>query len=106
MASDSKLFKPIHVGNLHLSHRVILAPMERLRSNIAHVPQDMMAEYYAQRASTQGSLLITEATVISPSGGGMDYTAGIWSDEQVAAWKKVIFAIFEGFLSILMSRRL
>ena len=63
--------------------------MERFRSNFAHVPLDMAVEYYAQRASTPGTLLITEATLISPSAGGLDHTAGICTDEQVEAWRKV-----------------
>lgn len=88
-ATDMKLFHSIRIGNLHLSHRIVLAPMERFRSNSAHIPQDMMVKYYAQRASVPGTLLITEATLVSPAGGGLDYAAGIWSDEQVEAWKRV-----------------
>ena len=68
----SKLFKPIRVGNLQLSHRVVLAPLTRFRADDAHVPTDIMADYYAQRASVPGSLLITEATFIAAKAGGYD----------------------------------
>lgn len=87
--SDAKLFQPIRVGNLELSHRVVLAPLTRFRADEAHVPTDVMVDYYAQRASVPGSLLITEGTFIAAKAGGYDYAPGIWSDAQVDAWKKV-----------------
>ena len=90
-----KLFQPIRVGNLQLSHRVVLAPLTRFRATDAHVPTDIMAEYYAQRASTPGTLLISEATFISPQGGGYNNVPGIWNDEQVSAWKKASMKAFE-----------
>ena len=83
------LFQPIHHGTSRLSHRVVMAPLTRCRASDAHVPTDMMLEYYVQRASTPGTLLISEGTVIAPEHGGMDNVPGIWSDDQVSAWKKV-----------------
>ncbi|KAK0460570.1 uncharacterized protein EV420DRAFT_1671111 [Desarmillaria tabescens] len=64
---DSKLFQPIRVGNLTLSHRIVLAPVSRYRSRErSHIPYvSIMKEYYAQRGSDPGTLLITEATFLS-----------------------------------------
>ena len=88
-SSTPKLFQPANVGDLELSNRVVLAPLTRLRADSAHVPTDLMAEYYAQRACVPGTLLITEATFIAAQAGGMPHVPGIWNDAQVAAWKKV-----------------
>ena len=87
--SDLKLFSPIRVGNVDLAHRVVLAPLTRCRADKHHVHTDLAVQYYGQRASVPGSLLITEATFIAPRAGGQDHIPGIWSDEQVAAWKRV-----------------
>ena len=86
---NTKLFQPIRVGKLNLAHRVVLAPLTRFRADDAHVPTDIMVDYYAQRASTPGSLLITEGTFISAKAGGYDNIPGIWSDAQVEGWKRV-----------------
>lgn len=67
----SKLFTPIRVGRLALGHRVVLAPLTRMRADAQGVLIPLAADYYAQRASTPGTLLITEGTVISPQAGGM-----------------------------------
>ncbi|OCB91219.1 NADH:flavin oxidoreductase/NADH oxidase [Sanghuangporus baumii] len=91
--SGAKLFQPIRVGNCELSHRVVLAPLTRYCADDAHVPTDLMVEYYAQRACIPGTLAITEATFIAPKAGGYDNAPGIWSDEQVDAWKKVVDAV-------------
>ena len=87
--ANAKLFQPIRVGNIELKHRVVLAPLTRYRATDSHVPTDMMVDYYVQRASSSGSLLITEATFIAAKAGGYDNVPGIWSDEQVEGWKKV-----------------
>ena len=86
---SSKLFQPIKVGNLDLTHRVVLAPLTRLRVNAQHVPNEITAEYYSQRASEPGTLLITEATFIAGQAGGYPHVPGLWNKEQTAAWKKV-----------------
>lgn len=91
--SDSKLFKPIRVGNVELKHRVVLAPLTRYRATKAHVPTDLMVDYYSQRATSPGGLLITEATFIAARAGGYEQVPGIWSDEQVEGWKKVVDAV-------------
>src|ERR1700722_10261614 len=96
-----RLFKPIQVGELQLSHRVVLAPLTRFRGTITHVPGPYAAEYYAQRGSVPGTLLITEATFIAQRAGGYKNVPGIWSEEQIAGWKEVsAFAAAEMQLTI------
>lgn len=89
------LLSPIQVGNLKLNHRIVLAPLTRYRADNDHVPMDFVKDYYAQRASTPGTLLITEATFISHRTRGEANVPGIWNDEQIAAWKKVTDAVHE-----------
>jgi N-ethylmaleimide reductase len=89
----SHLFRPLQVGALHLSHRVIMAPLTRMRAaQPGDVPWSLNAEYYGQRAS-QGGLLISEASQISDQGKGYPATPGIYSPEQVAGWKLVTKAV-------------
>ena len=89
MSSEStpKLFQPIKVGKFTLSHRIAMAPMTRMRCTDDHVPLPYVKEYYAQRASTPGTLLISEVAQISPAGGGMANTPGIHNEEQIKAWR-------------------
>lgn len=88
----SELFTPLQVGELSLPNRIILAPLTRTRAEAeSRVPTELMAEYYAQRASA--GLLITEATSIHPMGVGYPRTPGIWSEEQVQGWRKVTDAV-------------
>ena len=88
-AATPALFSPIQVGNMKLAHRIVLAPLTRYRANDAHIPTDLVVEYYKQRASVSGTLLVTEATFISPEASGMFNAPGIWNDAQIAGWKKV-----------------
>lgn len=85
------LFSPYKMGKFNLSHRVVLAPMTRCRA-INSIPQPAMAEYYAQRA-TNGGFLITEGTMISPTAAGFPHVPGIFTKEQVEAWKPVVDAV-------------
>ena len=87
----SKLFTPIQVGRYTLPNRLVMAPMTRSRSNDAGVPSDLVATYYEQRADA--GLIIAEGTFPSAMGKGYVRTPGIYSDEQVAAWKKVTSAV-------------
>jgi N-ethylmaleimide reductase len=83
------LFSPIRVGAITLSHRIVMAPLTRLRSEVpGDVPIELMAKYYRQRAS-EGGLLISEGTPVSIGGRGFLGAPGIYSDEQVAGWRKV-----------------
>jgi hypothetical protein len=87
--STPKLFQPLRVGDVELGHRVVFAPVTRYRVDDTHTPLPHVAEYYEQRASTAGSLLISEATLIAQQAGGARNTPGIWSDDQITAWKAV-----------------
>ncbi|XWX00657.1 hypothetical protein V2A60_008678 [Cordyceps javanica] len=95
MASTTKLFQPVRVGNVHLKHRVVMAPLTRFRSDLENVPLPNMLEYYTQRASEPGTLIIVEATGISPNHCGGQHAPGLWSDAQVDAFKKLTDAIHE-----------
>lgn len=90
---SSKLFTPLQIGKSQLQHRMVLAPLTRFRASDEHVPTPMMVEYYTQRASVPGTLLITEATFISPRGAGYPNVPGLWTSEQLAGWKKVTDAV-------------
>ena len=83
------IFQPIEVGEMRLAHRVILAPQTRLRNTSEHVPTDLVTEWYAQRARVPGTLLVAEATYISPQASGWPFAPGIWNDQQISAWRKV-----------------
>ncbi|KAL2798949.1 hypothetical protein BJX66DRAFT_15005 [Aspergillus keveii] len=92
--SESTLFTPLKVGNLQLAHRITLPPMTRFRVTPEnHIPLDIVTEYYAQRASVPGTLLITEATLISQRTGVYKNVPGLWTPEQVAQWRKVTDAV-------------
>ena len=86
---SSKLFQSSRVGNVTLGHRVVMAPLTRFRANDEHVPSPLAAEYYSQRASVPGTLLVSEATLIAGKAGGFANVPGIWNDEQIAGWKRV-----------------
>ncbi|KAF7900433.1 uncharacterized protein EAF01_007735 [Botrytis porri] len=91
--SSSPLFTPLKVGTSELQHRIAMAPLTRFRADDNHVPLPMVTEYYAQRASVPGTLLISEATFIAPQAAGYANPPGIWSKEQIAGWKKVTDAV-------------
>ncbi|KAM5537390.1 hypothetical protein V8D89_008909 [Ganoderma adspersum] len=95
MSSSSipALFRPIQVGDITLRHRVVLAPLTRFRASKKQVLMDLAVKYYTQRASVPGTLLITEATYISHQASGIANTPGIYTDEQIAVWKKVVDAV-------------
>ncbi|KAL1409287.1 hypothetical protein Q8F55_006120 [Vanrija albida] len=87
------LFQPLKVGALGLKHRVVLAPLTRTRADAeTGVPGDLSAEYYAQRSS-DGGLLITEATFIAAEAGGIAGVPGIYSPQQIAKWKETTDAV-------------
>ncbi|AUQ51392.1 NADH:flavin oxidoreductase, Old Yellow Enzyme family [Phaeobacter inhibens] len=86
------LFTPVSIGAINLPNRVVMAPMTRSRSTQpGDVPNAMIAEYYAQRASA--GMIITEATQITPEGKGYSFTPGIHSEAQIARWKQVTDAV-------------
>jgi len=90
----SKLCEPFTLGDLQLPNRMIMAPLTRSRAeNERRVPNDLMAEYYAQRASA--GLIISEATSVDPMGVGYANTPGIWSQDQVEGWKRITNAVHD-----------
>jgi N-ethylmaleimide reductase len=90
-ADTADLFKPVRMGPLTLSNRIVMAPLTRSRAGAGGVPDAMNARYYTQRASA--GLIVTEATNISPQGRGYAFTPGIFSAAQVAGWRRVTEAV-------------
>ncbi|RZC73368.1 hypothetical protein C5167_048850 [Papaver somniferum] len=87
------LMNPYKMGKFQLSHRVVLAPLGRLRS-YDYLPQPHAILYYSQR-TTDGGFLISEATAISETSLRYPRTPGIWTKEQVEAWKPIVKAVHE-----------
>ncbi len=85
------LFNPLQVGALTLPNRILLAPLTRTRADAGHMPNALMAEYYAQRAS--GGLLITECTMITEGTSAFIAEPGIYSAAQIEGWKKTTDAV-------------
>ncbi|KAL5318441.1 hypothetical protein ACEPPN_013501 [Leptodophora sp. 'Broadleaf-Isolate-01'] len=75
-----------------LSHRIVLAPMTRMRASSTGIPHPQAAEYYSKRA-TPGGLLISEGIVVHPRGRGFPNTPGLYTEEQVQAWKPITKAV-------------
>ena len=83
------LFDPLQIGDLAVPNRIFLAPLTRNRSTgPGRVPNALMRDYYVQRASA--GLIISEATSVAPAGVGYPHTPGVWSDEQVEGWRKIV----------------
>ncbi|KAK9238867.1 hypothetical protein V1525DRAFT_340639 [Lipomyces kononenkoae] len=90
------LFNPVKLGNLELSHKVVLAPCTRFRNEDDGSPmEDLMPEHYAMRSLVPGTFLIAEATDVNAFMGGYNNVPGIYSSEQIAAWKKVTDAVHQ-----------
>ena len=89
------LFDPLRAGDIDLATRIVMAPLTRNRASLGQVPNELMREYYAQRAdpATGAGLLITEATQVCPEGQGYLDTPGIHSAEQVAGWRRITDAV-------------
>ena len=91
--SASPLLRPLEVGAWELPNRLVMAPLSRCRAVDNRVPNALMAEYYAQRASA--GLILSEATSVDPMGVGYPNTPGIWNDEQVEGWQQVTRAVHD-----------
>ena len=99
--SESRLFRPLKIGHMEVRHRIAMAPLTRLRAGEDRVPSPLMKEYYGQRASAPGTLLISEGTFVSAAAcGGFPGAPGIWRADQVAAWRAVVDEVHRrgGFL--------
>ncbi|HAR18820.1 MAG TPA: alkene reductase, partial [Bradyrhizobium sp.] len=91
--TSSSLFSPLKVGPYELKHRVVMAPLTRMRAaRPSLAPRPMNAEYYAQRA-TEGGLLIAEASPVVATGFGNPGVPGIYSEAQIAGWREVVDAV-------------
>jgi N-ethylmaleimide reductase len=87
----SLLYSPVTLGPYTFKNRLVMSPMTRSRA-LGNVPDELMVEYYKQRASSAG-LIITEGTSPSPNGLGYPRIPGIFSAAQVAGWKKITDAV-------------
>lgn len=87
------LFDPITIGEISLNNRIVMAPLTRNRAIAGNCPGPMTVDYYRQRAAA--GLIIAEASQISPMGQGYLDTPGIYSQEQVAAWRHVTDAVHQ-----------
>ena len=87
----AELNTPLTVGDFEIKNRLVMAPLTRARSGVSRVPNDLMVEYYQQRANA--GLILTEATVIGSKTVGYADTPGLWSQEQAQAWNKIIEAV-------------
>ena len=87
------LFTPLALGDLHLRNRIVMAPMTRSRSSVDATPNELMVEYYRQRAGA--GLIVSEG--IAPNADGLGYcrTPGLYTSKQVAAWRKVTDAVHD-----------
>ncbi len=85
------LFDPLKLGDITLPNRIIMAPLTRARAGAERMPNELMAQYYAERASA--GLIISEATSVTPMGVGYADTPGLWSAEQVEGWKLITKAV-------------
>jgi len=88
---DSILFSPTRLGRHRLRNRIVFPPLTRQRAAAGDVATDLMAQYYAQRASA--GFMISEGTQIEPRGQGYAWTPGIYSAAQIAGWRKVTDAV-------------
>ncbi len=91
MSKTNLLLTPLKVGDLQLSNRVVMSPLTRARAEADHVPGKLVEKYYAQRAGA--GLIISECTMTAVHGSAFVNEPGIYSQEQIAAWKKVTDAV-------------
>lgn len=83
----SKLFTPLQMGDILLPNRIVMSALTRCRASEGRVPNNLMRQYYTQRASA--GIILTEAIAISEQAVGYRDTPGIWNNTQVEAWKKI-----------------
>ena len=89
----TRLFEPVQLGAIRARNRILMAPLTRARATRAHVPTPIMVDYYRQRATA--GLIISEGVGVSRQGLGWPFAPGIWSGEQVEAWKPITNAVHE-----------
>jgi N-ethylmaleimide reductase len=87
------LFSPLQVGPYRLNHRVVMAPLTRMRAERPSLaPRPLNAEYYGQRA-TPGGLIIAEASPVMATGHGSPGTPGIYSEQQIKGWARLALLV-------------
>jgi N-ethylmaleimide reductase len=87
------LFSPLTIGPYRLAHRLVMAPLTRMRAEqSSFAPRSLNAEYYAQRA-TPGGLIVAEASPVMATGRGNPRTPGIYSESQIEGWRDVVDAV-------------
>ncbi len=91
--AGSRLFKPLKIGTIEVKHRIVMPALSRMRATKDHIPTDLMLEYYTQRAAVPGTLIITEANILSAEHSGYTHAPGIWKPEQINAWRKITDAV-------------
>ncbi|WP_397473321.1 alkene reductase [Pusillimonas sp.] len=89
----TSLFEPVRLGAVDLKNRIVMAPLTRTRAAPGRIPNELMRQYYCQRASA--GLILSEATSISPQGVGYPNTPGIWCHAHVEGWKKIAQAVHD-----------
>lgn len=87
------LFQPLQLGAVEIPNRILMAPLTRSRASEGHIPNDLMAEYYSQRAGA--GLVIAEATMIMEGNSAFIAEPGIYSGAQVEGWRKVTSAVHD-----------
>lgn len=85
------LFEPLQLGAVRLRNRIVMSPLCRARASLDRVPNDLMRNYYCQRASA--GLIIAEASAVSPQGVGQLNTPGIWCQAQLEGWRQITNAV-------------
>src|SRR5450631_3881340 len=87
------LFSPLQIGPYQLRHRLVMAPLTRMRAEKPSLaPRPLNAEYYAQRA-TPGGLIVAEASPVAATGFGSPGVPGIYSEAQIEGWRRVVDAV-------------
>ena len=89
--SAPNLFTPLRAGELQLPNRIVMAALTRSRAGTSHIPNELMVEYYAQRASS--GLMMTEATMIARDGCAFIAEGGLFDEACEAGWRKVTDAV-------------
>lgn len=95
MDTKTNLFTPIQLNSaVQLNHRIVMAPLTRFRSP-GHVPNEMNLLYYDQRSRVPGTLIITEGAFVSPQGGGYQDVPGLYTEQQLSAWRLIFEKIHQ-----------
>ena len=90
---ENELYKPYQLGNIALKNHAVMAPMTRSRAVENNIPNELMAEYYAQRV--EAGLIITEGTAPSPNGLGYPRIPGMYNQHHVDGWKLITKAVHD-----------